>query len=247
MIRNYYTEAYKGGIVPSLVAGQLIDGTVKITESTTSTSVVNTATSVTLVLTLNTSIKRGMYITGPTIAPSPIVINDHLMVEQVVHATSTTVTLSKPIQMDAGKALTFFHINQNSWKEYNLFIGTSPGSDGSSITTSNNNASTNTALVLKSPNTKIQVGMNVGGTGVPAGTKIATVTNSSNFIFDQAVSIAADVTLTYSFDVLPSVSVLTTDNTTSTFTNPAQGFVLPVSVVQITGVAGGLTNLIALN
>ena len=89
--------------------------------------------------------------------------------------------------------------------------------------------------------------MNVGGTGVPAGTKIATVTNSSNFIFDQAVSIAADVTLTYSFDVLPSVSVLTTDNTTSTFTNPAQGFVLPVSVVQITGVAGGLTNLIALN
>ena len=31
MIRNYYTEAFKGGIVPSLVAGQLIDGRVKAT------------------------------------------------------------------------------------------------------------------------------------------------------------------------------------------------------------------------
>ena len=29
MIRNYYTEAFKNGIVPSLVGGQLIDGRVK--------------------------------------------------------------------------------------------------------------------------------------------------------------------------------------------------------------------------
>jgi len=45
------------------------------------------------------------------------------------------------------------------------------------------------------------------------------------------------------------VSVLTVDNQTMTFTNPAQGFVLPVSVVQVTAVAGGITaaNLIALH
>ena len=53
MIRNYYTEAFKSGIVPVVSATQLIDGTVKITQSTTATSVVNTATSTTLVLTLN--------------------------------------------------------------------------------------------------------------------------------------------------------------------------------------------------
>ena len=94
MIRNYYTEAFKGGVTPIVSATQLIDGTVKITESTTATSVTNAATSVTIVLTLNASIKRGMYITGPTVAPSPITINDNLIVEQVVHATNTTVTLS---------------------------------------------------------------------------------------------------------------------------------------------------------
>ena len=46
MIRNYYTEAYKGGIVPTISGTQLIDGTVKITESTTATSVTNTQPSV---------------------------------------------------------------------------------------------------------------------------------------------------------------------------------------------------------
>jgi len=174
-------------------------------------------------------------------------INDHLMVARVVHDTNTIVTFNKSVVMEACQTLTFFSINQGSWSEYNLFVGTSPGADGSTITTNNNNVSTNTALVLKSPNTLIQVGMNVGGVGVPAGTKVATVTNSSNFVLDQAVNIAADIQLVYSFDVLPSISVLTSDNEKITFTNPAQGFVLPVSVVQITGVAGGISNLVALN
>ena len=245
MIRNYYTESYKGGVVPVVSATQLIDGAIKITESTTAASVANAVPSLTIVLALNKNIKVGMYITCPTMNPV-IGINDHLMVTRVVHGSNTTVTLNKSVVMQASQTLTFFTINQGSWKEYNLFVGTAPGADGSTITTANNNASTNTALVLKSPNPLIQAGMNVGGTGVPAGTKVASVTNSSNFTLDQTVSIAANITLTYSFDVLPSISVLTADNKTATFTNPAQGFVLPVSVVQITGVAGGISNLIAL-
>jgi len=33
MIRNYYTEAYKGGIVPTISAANLIDGTAKVIET----------------------------------------------------------------------------------------------------------------------------------------------------------------------------------------------------------------------
>ena len=44
-----------------------------------------------------------------------------------------------------------------------------------------------------------------------------------------------------------TVSVLTSSNQELTFVNPAAGFILPVSVVQVTAVTGGLTNLIALD
>ena len=248
MIRNYYTEAYKGGIVPSLVAGQLIDGTVKITQSTTATSVVNAATSVTLVLALNTAITRGMYITAPTIAPSPIIINDNLMVEQVVHAAATTITLNKGIQMDAGQVLTFFTINQNSWKEYNLYIADSPSISPVTTTTDNLVVTASVNVGLASANPLIKAGMFVKGTGLPAaGIEIASVTSATAYVLDTAQSIAADATLTYIYTVEPSVSVLTADNRTLTFTSPAEGFVLPVSVVQVTAAAGGVeNNLIAL-
>ena len=43
-----------------------------------------------------------------------------------------------------------------------------------------------------------------------------------------------------------TISVLTSSNQELTFVNPAAGFVLPVSVVQVTAVAGGLTGIIAL-
>ena len=252
MIRNYYTEAFKNGVVPVVSATQLIDGTVKITESTTSTSVTNAATSVTLVLTLNTAIKRGMYITAPTIAPSPIVINDNLFVEQVVHAANTTITLNKPIQMDAGQQLTFFNVNQNSWKEYSLYIGISPeqGNSFGSVTsaTANAAAATQKVVTYKVANPYIQSGMNVYDDGVLIGiVDIITTANQFSLVDNLAALIANDSVLTFSFSALPSVSVLTIDNQTITFTNPAQGFVLPVSVVQVTSVAGGLTNLIALD
>ena len=252
MIRNYYTEAFKGGITPVVSATQLIDGTVKIISSTTATSVVNAATSVTLVLALNTSIKRGMYITAPTITPSAIVINDNLFVDQVVHAANTTVTLNKGIQMNAGQVLTFFSVNQNSWREYSLYIGTQPsqGNNFGSVTSATANAAAAAQVVVtyKVSNPYLQVGMNVYDDGVLVGV-IATITTANQFslVNNLAALIANDSILTFSFSVLPSVSVLTIDNRTITFTNPAQGFVLPVSVVQITALAGGLTNIIAVS
>ena len=252
MIRNYYTEAFKGGITPVVSATQLIDGTVKITESTTATSVVNDATSITLVLALNTNIKRGMYITAPTIAPSPIVINDNLFVDQVVHGANTTVTLNKVIQMDAGQVLTFFYVNQNSWRQYSLYVGTQPSQSNNfgSVTsaTANAAAAAQKAVTYKVANPYIQSGMNVYDDGVLIGiVDDITTANQFNLVNNLAALVANDSVLTFAFSVLPSVSVLTIDNQTLTFTNPAQGFVLPVSVVQITALVGGLTNVIALD
>ena len=89
--------------------------------------------------------------------------------------------------------------------------------------------------------------MNVYDDGVLVGV-VASITTANQIalVDNLAADIAVDSVLTFAFSVLPSVSVLTVGNQTMTFTNPAQGFVLPVSVVQVTAVAGGLTNLIAL-
>jgi len=260
MIRNYYTEAFKGGITPSIVPGQLIDGTVKIIESTTATSVLNTQPSVTLVLTLNAAIKRGMYITAPAINPA-IDINTNLFVEQVVHGANTTVTLNKTVTMQAGQVLTFFSIAQSSWKEYSLYIGTSPvqQNDFGAVTsaTANLAAAGQREVTIKASNPYIGLttnnfitgsGPNVYDDGVLVG-KVTQVDDSTTF--DLVSNLAADIVdgsiLTFAFDALPSITVLTVDNKTVTFTNPAQGFVLPVSVVQVISFTGGLANLIALN
>ena len=254
MIRNYYTEAFKGGITPSIVPGQLIDGTVKIIESTTATSVQNIQPSVTLVLTLNAAIKRGMYITAPAINPA-IDINTNLFVEQVVHGANTTVTLNKTVTMQVGQVLTFFSIAQSSWKEYSLYIGTSPvqQNDFGSVTsaTANLAVSGQREVTIKVSNPYIGLtgsGPNVYDDGVLVG-KVTQVDNSTTF--DLVSNLAADIVdgsiLTFAFDALPSITVLTVDNKTVTFTNPAQGFVLPVSVVQVISFTGGLANLIALN
>ena len=260
MIRNYYTEAFKGGITPSIVPGQLIDGTVKIIESTTATSVQNIQPSVTLVLTLNAAIKRGMYITAPAINPA-IDINTNLFVEQVVHGANTTVTLNKTVTMQVGQVLTFFSIAQSSWKEYSLYIGTSPlqQNDFGAVTsaTANLAAAGQREVTIKVSNPYIGLttnnfitgsGPNVYDDGVLVG-KVTQVDNSTTF--DLVSNLAADIVdgsiLTFAFDELPSITVLTVDNKTVTFTNPAQGFVLPVSVVQVISFTGGLANLIALN
>ena len=260
MIRNYYTEAFKGGITPSIVPGQLIDGTVKIIESTTATSVINTQPSVTLVLTLNAAIKRGMYITAPAINPA-IDINTNLFVEQVVHGANTTVTLNKTVTMQAGQVLTFFSIAQSSWKEYSLYIGTSPvqQNDFGAVTSATANAAaagqrevtikvSNPYIGLTTNNFITGSGPNVYDDGVLVG-KVTQVDDSTTFdlVSNLAAPIVDGSILTFAFDALPSITVLTVDNKTVTFTNPAQGFVLPVSVVQVISFTGGLANLIALN
>ena len=250
MIRNYYTEAFKNGIIPVVSATQLIDGTVKITDSTTATGVVNAITSTTFTLgAVNGAIQVGMYLTAPASgAAAAITINDEVMVAAVVHgAATTTVTLNKPKQTVAGQNLTFFNVNQNSWREYSLYIGTQP-SQGLISETANAAAAAQPVVTWKVSNPYIQVGMNVYDDGVLIGV-VGTVTtaNQISLVANLAALIANDSVLTFAFSALPSVSVLTIDNKTVTFTNPAQGFVLPVSVVQVTAVAGGLTNLIALD
>ena len=252
MIRNYYTDSFKSGIVPIISTTQLIDGTVKspviVADNNTPT---NIATSVTIVLTvLNRNILRGMYITAPIGGGGEPAwtINDNILVEAVTYqAATTTITLNKPKELAAGTTLTFFTINQSSWKEYNLFIGTVP----SPITIQNNIAVTGgQILTLNTPDTRIQAGMTVGGIGIPAGITITAIAADGITLTVTGAAIgtlAANALLTYSFSVLPSISVLTINNQTVTFTNPAEGFVLPISVVQITGLAGGLSNLIAVN
>ena len=93
MIRNYYTEAYKGGIVPTISAVNLIDGTAKVTETVAQAGVANAATSRTFTLAnLNTVIKRGMYLTATAGAGgvAAITINDNVFVEAVTSTATLT-------------------------------------------------------------------------------------------------------------------------------------------------------------
>ena len=254
MIRNYYTEAFKSGVIPVVSATQLVDGTIKIVENVVvNANPINSATSVTIVLAVaNTAIRRGMYITAGT----EWVINDHMMVEAVVHdlgANTTTITLNIPKALTADAGLVFFNVNQSSWKEYSLYIGTQPsqGNNFGSVTSATSGPVISSAaqknVTFRVSNPYTQVGMNVYDDGVLVGV-IASITTANQIalVDNLAADIVIDSVLTFAFSVLPSVSVLTIDNKTATFTNPAQGFVLPVSVVQVTAVAGGLTNLIAL-
>ena len=88
-----------------------------------------------------------------------------------------------------------------------------------------------------------------GGTLPAAGVLIASVTNISNYVLATASNIAANSTLTYSYDSEAKVKVHTINNEVITFVNPAKGFVLPVSVVQVyaTDTAGGISDLVALS
>ncbi len=139
---------------------------------------------------------------------------------------------------------------QGAWKEYNIYVGDSP-STLPSTTTSNNTVVSNSANVgLASPNAQIKAGMRVtGGTLPAAGVLITSVTNSSNYVLAAASSIAANSTLTYSYDSEAKIKVHTINNEVITFVKPAQGFVLPVSVVQVyaTGTEGGISDLVALS
>ena len=257
MIRNYYTEAYKGGIVPTISAANLIDGTAKVIETVAQAGVVNAATSKTFVLTnLNLIIKRGMYMTalaGSGGVPA-VSINDNVIVESVVYgATTTTVTLNKPVQTAAAQALTFFSIAQSSWKEYNLYIGSSPDNYsfgvGAQVTQGIASASgAGSTLTIKTANTLVAAGQLIYDDGVLIGT-VGSIDATDKIITTvNPIPTVADLSVIDFVNPGPaSVSVLTASNQTMTFVNPAEGFVLPVSVVQVTAVANGLDNLIALD
>lgn len=139
---------------------------------------------------------------------------------------------------------------QGAWKQYNIYIGNSP-STLPVTTTNNNTVVTNaTAVGLASPNPLIKAGMRVtGGTLPAAGVLIATIVDASNYTLASAQNIAADSALTYSYDTEAILKVHTVNDEIVTFVKPAQGFVLPVSVVQVysTGTGGGITDLIALS
>jgi hypothetical protein len=178
MIRNYYTEAFKNGIVPSLVGGQLIDGRVK--------------------------------------ANTP----------------------------------------QSYWKEYCLYIGSSPapflGGGGVAITGIGAGDAAGQAdinLLVDLGVGKVTPDMLVYNTtqnnlfiGV-----VGTVNDPGDFTLNAniPVAIAANDVLTFVYPDAPSISVLTIDNQAVTINNPAQGFVLPLSVVQITNTSNGLSDIIA--
>jgi hypothetical protein len=181
MIRNYYTEAFKNGIVPSLVGGQLIDGRVK--------------------------------------ANTP----------------------------------------QSYWKEYCLYIGSSPapflGSGGgvaiTGIGAGDAAGQADINLLVDLGVGKVTPDMLVYNTtqnnlfiGV-----VGTVNDPGDFTLNAniPVAIAANDVLTFVYPDAPSISVLTIDNQAVTINNPAQGFVLPLSVVQITNTSNGLSDIIALS
>jgi|TARA_R110002124_G_scaffold39673_1_gene125216 hypothetical protein len=260
MIRNYYTDSYKSGVVPIISATQLIDGAVKITQTVAvGNNLVNLATSVTLVIPgQNPLLKRGMYITAPASAGgnSAWTINDLILVEAIARdATNTTITLNKPKGIAVNTAITFFTINQSSWKEYNLYIGTSPTSfeaaGGGVVTTAFSNAAAGSQTILgwKQPIAigVLASGMLVYDDGVLIGS-ISTIdsTTQITLVSNLAGAVADLSKLTFVYPGAPSLSVLTIDNQTVTITSPAQGFVLPLSVAQITGTANGLGNIIAL-
>ncbi len=139
---------------------------------------------------------------------------------------------------------------QSSWKQYNLYIGNSPSTLPVTTTSDNIVVSNSKNVGLASPNPQIKVGMRVkGGTLPAAGVLIESITNSSNYVLVTASSIAANSTLTYSYDTEAALKVHTINNEVVTFVKPAQGFVLPVSVVQVyaTGTQGGIVDLIALD
>ncbi len=139
---------------------------------------------------------------------------------------------------------------QSSWKQYNLYVGNSPSALPVTTTVNNTVVSNSANVGLASPNPQIKAGMRVtGGTLPAAGVLISSVTDASNYILATASSIAADSTLTYSYDTEASVKVHTVNDEVLTFVKPAEGFVLPVSVVMVyaTGTGGGISDLIALS
>ena len=229
------------------------------------------ASSVTLSLTVaNPNVKVGMGISGAGVAPgttiTTVVDSSTYILSQAQSIAANTIitykgdgnlfTLNQPITLGAAVTITYSYFNRSSWKEYSLYIGSSPapfsGSGGGVAATAISDAAAAGQAVLawKQPIALgvLAVGMLVYDDGVLIGT-ISTI--DSNFVVTLVSNIIGGVAdlskLTFVYAAAASVTVTTIDDNLITFANPAEGFVLPVSVVQVNSVANGLSGLIALN
>ena len=223
----------------------------------------------------NAAVKVGMTISGNGIvgAPRVLTVNGANTVYTIdtpqTIALNTLLTysgtgyefdLSAPITLGANVALTYSSINQSSWEQYNIYVGTSPGDAslapqalGKVSTTA---TATSTSFLIDSPDPNIQVGMLVtdftNQNGITIGTKVSSITNGGRQIgIDTeipAATLTAGAVVNFTFENHATIRLRTIDNSILTFQNPPQGQILPVSAVQVftTGTANGANDLIAL-
>ena len=155
---------------------------------------------------------------------TPIVANNTAVNTTVIDITNTT----DKIKIGAGQIVTNL-TNTTSFAtgivtvvgRNNLVVTVS--TPALSTTTSANAASTaSTTLTLTTSNANVKIGMAVTGTGITAGTYIASVTNPA-FVFElnQVATLAVDETLTYT----SSINITTADNLT--FTGKASDVGIP--------------------
>ena len=215
----------------------------------------------------DTSIKIGMGVSGPGIAIGTGITSINaagdifeISIAQAALANTrleysnlgTSFILSKTVSITQGTALDFTFFRRSAWNEYNLYVGTSPANFqsgvGSKVTQGIANAGTaGTTLEIKTANALVAAGQLIYDDGVLIGTVVSIAANDTT-ITTSAIPVVADLSVINFVNPSPaSVTVTTIDDNLITFVNPAEGFVLPVSVVQVNSVANGLSGLIALN
>jgi len=252
MIRNYYTESFKDAIVPPVSTTQLIDGTVKVISTFTANDnvVIAAPTDKITFAASHTQIKIGMFVSGTD--GNGVVIPSGTRVIGV-NSDSKIITISSTIAaFQVNQNITFTVQNQSSWKEYNLYVGKYPASylpdSGGVVTTAMSNvaAAGQAILTWKQPNSLIVAGMLVYDDGVLVGTISSVDSTTQVTLTSNIIGGIADLSkLTFTYSSVPSITVTTIEGETISISNPAQGFVLPLTVVQVNSVAGGISNLVA--
>ncbi len=252
MIRNYYTESFKDAIVPPVSTTQLIDGTVKVISTFTANDnvVIAAPTDEITFAASHTQIKIGMFVSGTD--GNGVVIPSGTRVIGV-NSDSKIITISSTIAaFQVNQNITFTVQNQSSWKEYNLYVGKYPASylpdSGGIVTTAMSNvaAAGQAILTWKQPNSLIVAGMLVYDDGVLIGTISSVDSTTQVTLTSNIIGGVADLSkLTFTYSSVPSITVTTIEGETISISNPAQGFVLPLTVVQVNSVAGGISNLVA--
>ena len=133
-----------------------------------------------------------------------------------------------------------------------MYVGKYPASylpdSGGIVTTAMSNvaAAGQAILTWKQPNSLIVAGMLVYDDGVLVGTISSVDSTTQVTLTSNIIGGVADLSkLTFTYSSVPSITVTTIEGETISISNPAQGFVLPLTVVQVNSVAGGISNLVA--